>query len=255
MGDTPVMLSEAKHLMVEESDPLGRPERSEGSRFSLSSRGLLAVAISKTIRFLSIIIFALFLMMPTGGFAQRISGIGLKGGANFSNILRPETVEKWTTKSGLIAGGFITFSFNEILSLQPEFLFSEKGAIWRGTFEGADVEVTTKLLYFDIPVLWKFYAPLGPNATVRPNLLMGPCWSYKLSGKLLIEWDKQSQENDVENLTDGDFCLLFGGGIDFNVANGKIFLDFRFGKSYAKISRAEKLKSRSLSVLISYSFN
>jgi hypothetical protein len=62
------------------------------------------------------------------------------------------------------------------------------------------------------------------------------------------------QEDDIQDLNDKDFSLLFGGGIDFDVQKGKIFFDFRYGSSYSKIFRTEKDKNRVISFSISYSF-
>jgi hypothetical protein len=203
-----------------------------------------------------LIFIALFiaLLVPPQIHAQRISGIGIKGGLNIANILFPEPAEKWNVKTGLIAGGFITFTINELLAIQPEFLISEKGAIWRGLFEGKDTEVTVNITYLDIPVLWKFYLPSLSKSPVRPNLYWGPCWSIKLIGTRSIKSGEVIQEDDIQDLNDKDFSLLFGGGIDFDVQTGKIFFDLRYGISYSKIFRIDKDKNRVISFSISYSF-
>jgi hypothetical protein len=75
-----------------------------------------------------------------------------------------------------------------------------------------------------------------------------------LIGTRSIKSGEVIQEDDIQDLNDKDFSLLFGGGIDFDVQTGKIFIDFRYGISYSKIFRIDKDKNRVVSFLISYSF-
>ena len=187
--------------------------------------------------------------------AQIISDIGVKGGINFTNITFPLPVQPWNSKTGLIVGAFITFRISGFLSIQPEFLISEKGARWEGLSEGNFVTVTDEITYLDIPILWKFYLPSLSKSAVRPHLYWGPCWSTKLIGTRSTQIDEQIKEDKILDLNDKDFSLLFGGGVDFDVQTGKVFLDVRFGNSYSSIFKADRNKNKVVSLLISYSFN
>ena len=187
--------------------------------------------------------------------AQIISAIGVKGGINFTNITFPVQAQPWNSKTGLIAGAFITFRINEFLSIQPEFLISEKGARWGGLSEGNFVTVTDEITYLDIPVLWKFNLPSLSKSVVQPHLYWGPCWSTKLIGTRATLMDEQIKEDKILNLNDKDFSLIFGGGIDIKALTGKISFDLRFGSSYSSIFKTKINRNKVISLLISYSFN
>lgn len=235
----------------------GEEPQQNPARNWAETKKIIACDSKKKLRRVAHLIFIVFfitLLVPSQIYAQRISGIGIKGGLNIANILSPEPAEKWNNRMGLAAGGFFAIRINDVLTIQTELLISEKGAKWAGLFEGKDIEVTANITYLDIPVLWKFYIPSLSKSPVRPNLFWGPCWSIKLIGTRSIKSGEVIQEDDIQDLNDRDFSLLFGGGIDFDVQTGKIFFDIRYGLSYSKIFRTGKDKNRVISFSISYSF-
>jgi len=187
--------------------------------------------------------------------AQIISDIGVKGGINFTNITFPLPAQPWNSKTGLIAGAFITFRINEFLSIQPEFLISEKGARWGGLSGGNIVTVTDEITYLDIPLLWKFNLPSLSKSGVQPHLYWGPCWSTKLIGTHSTQMDEQIKEDKIQDLNDEDFSLILGGGIEIKALTGKISFDLRFGSSYSSIFKTANNKNRIISILVGYSFD
>jgi hypothetical protein len=187
--------------------------------------------------------------------AQIISDIGVKGGINFTNITFPLPAQPWNSKTGLIAGAFITFRINEFLSIQPEFLISEKGARWGGLSGGNIVTVTDEITYLDIPLLWKFNLPSLSKSGVQPHLYWGPCWSTKLIGTRSTQMDEQIKEDKIQDLNDEDFSLILGGGIEIKALTGKISFDLRFGSSYSSIFKTANNKNRIISILVGYSFD
>jgi len=108
---------------------------------------------------------------------------------------------------GLIAG----------LSLQPEFMYIQKGAI----YEDPNNKITMQLQYLEIPLLVKFNFPIP---VISPYIEGGV--SY---GMLFLPKEKNEQitngmtvsssETVIKNLTKSDFSIVFGAGVDL------LFLD------------------------------
>ncbi|MBB6612977.1 PorT family protein [Pontibacter sp. Tf4] len=128
--------------------------------------------------------------------AQAQSGVGIRAGANLSNIsgdLRNEDnfENKWGFHGGITYNIGIVDNF---FSIQPELLYSQKG------FKNADVEVGTfryvgkvNYNYLDLPVLAKIKAgPLYFEA--------GPQASYLLS----VNNETKTYENGIERASTRD---------------------------------------------------
>jgi len=186
--------------------------------------------------------------------ARIISDIGIKGGINFTNITYPVEAQQWNSKTGLVTGAFITFRINEFLSIQPEFLLSEKGASWDSSIKGDLVTLTDELTYLDIPVLFKFGLPSLATSDVQPHLYWGPCWSTTLIATRSTLIGEKITEDKILNINDKDFSLIFGGGIVIKALTGKISFDLRVGSSYTSIFKIAIHKNRIISLLVGYSF-
>lgn len=80
------------------------------------------------------------------------------------------------SRTGLSIGGFATFHVTNEFGIEPELLFTQRGA--KESSDGSDV--TVKLDYIDIPVLARYDLHLQ-NSTVRPFFLAGPTFSFQVS--------------------------------------------------------------------------
>jgi len=203
---------------------------------------LLAIALAATFLF------------PGAVFGRRLTEIGLKAGLNIADY---KGVWRDTDfKMGFCGGAFIIFSINEMLAVQPEFLFSMKGAnlgeIVRTDEFGNIIETSSireVLSYLEIPVLGKL--SVLRQSRVRPNLFAGPYFALKLSGKHKVG----SQETDMEYLKDTDYGLVVGGGVDFELGQGELTVDARYTLGLAKIyDSGIDVKNRVISVMLGYSF-
>lgn len=149
---------------------------------------------------------------------------GLKVGANYSNVYNTDG-ESFNTdpKLGFAAGAFIAIPFGEVIGIQPEILFSQKGYKANGSFLGGNYELTRTSNYIDIPLL----------ITLKPaesfTLMAGPQYSYLISQKNSFENGvttiEQEKEFDNEDLRKNTFC--FTGGFDLNF--NKIVVGARVG--------------------------
>jgi hypothetical protein len=114
-------------------------------------------------------------------------------------------------KIGLIAG----------LSIQPEALYTQKGAVYEislpAAFGGGSGKGTFKLDYVDIPILVKFNLPIP---LVSPYIEGGVSYSILVSSKFKGESpDGTSEEKSVKDMlgvdvNKNDFSIVVGVGIE-----------------------------------------
>jgi hypothetical protein len=203
---------------------------------------LLAIALAATFLF------------PVAVFGTRLPKIGMKAGLNIADY--EGGWRDTDSKMGFCGGAFVTCSINEMFAVQTEFLFSMKGAnlgeIARRDEFGNITETSTiseVLNYLDIPVLGKL--SIMPQSRVRPNLFAGPYFALKLSGKLKVG----SYETNIEHLKDGDYGIVVGGGVDFELDEGEITVDTRYTLGLSRIFGSSiDSKNRVISVMLGYSF-
>jgi hypothetical protein len=133
----------------------------------------------------------LFTMVFVGAYSfanAQVSG-GIKGGVNFSNL---NTDGDPDGKTGYHVGAFLNIGLGGI-SLQPEFLYSVKGA--------EDFDLT----YIEIPILLK------KNFAKVINIHLGP----QLGILTKAESDFGTGTQDVKEFLKGtDLSLVFGAGVD-----------------------------------------
>jgi hypothetical protein len=71
--------------------------------------------------------------------AIEISGLGIKAGANFAKLSGPDVDPEWKTRMALVGGVFLTLKFNDVLAIQPELLYSQKGPKWDAPLSGPPI--------------------------------------------------------------------------------------------------------------------
>ncbi len=93
----------------------------------------------------------LLLSVATAASAQEIR-FGLKGGANYSSLTGDNT-DGVESKIGLQAGALANFALSDLISIQPEVLYSQKGYQAE-----VDNDIKYKINYIDVPLLVKVNA-------------------------------------------------------------------------------------------------
>ncbi|MEQ9467374.1 MAG: porin family protein [Ekhidna sp.] len=106
--------------------------------------------MKKTLLTLSLIFFSVV------AFSQASVSLGIKAGANFANtnISGSESITSFH-------GGAYGLIKLANIGIQPEMLFSKQGA----SFSTADVDLS----YLNVPVMVKFYLPMGLNLQAGPQ--------------------------------------------------------------------------------------
>lgn len=126
-------------------------------------------------------------------------------------------------KVGLIAG----------LSIQPEVLYTQKGAVYETTIPGiGTAKGTFKVDYIDVPVFVKFSLPIP---LVSPYVEAGVSYSFLMSAKLKGESPAGSQEMDIKDgTTKNDLSFRLGVGVEllildinaqYVIGNTKLYKD------------------------------
>jgi hypothetical protein len=184
--------------------------------------------------------------------SARITG-GLKAGMNLANI-HGDDIEDSKFKVGFCGGGFVAFGLGKVVVIQPELLYSQKGAKWQEEYIGETGKVTFKFNYLEMPVFIKMIVPV--QGKVKPSFFLGPYFGIMITGpRGELEVDGTTIEEDLEGVKDTDFGVVFGGGLDFVLGKGKIVFDVRYGLGLTTLDEeGADVKNNVFSFLVGYSF-
>ena len=146
---------------------------------------------------------------------------GIKGGVNFSNIYDTE-VDDNNVLTSFNAGVYASFPVGDILSIQPEILYSRKGG--ELNYDNAITSGTAqfKLNYIEVPVLFKV------NVTDNLNIHVGPYFAYLIDAA--VSNDASGDAIDFEDSYDNDDFNKFDVGISAGL--GFDFNSFGIGARY-----------------------
>lgn len=188
-------------------------------------------------RVASIGLIALLASVNAGELMAQEVTVGVKGGLNVADLTidDPEEPEvDLDTKTGFSGGVFGQFVLGDYLAIQPEALFTQKGAK-ESDQEG---EFKLKLDYIEIPVLLMARIPTQGN--FRPLFFLAPVVSFESTCKLQGSSDGVSIDVDCDQageLTGGefeletksiDFGLAFGAGGELDLNQLMLQLDVRY---------------------------
>jgi len=137
---------------------------------------------------------------------------GVKGGVNFSNLYT-EDVDDENMLTSFNAGLFVNLPVSDMLSIQPEVLYSRKGSELTYDNVFATGSAKFKLNYIEVPVLLKV------NVTDNFNIHAGPYVAYLIDAQVTNESDGgfDFEENfDNDDFNKFDAGLSAGIGFDFD---------------------------------------
>ncbi len=151
-------------------------------------------------------------------------GLGLKVGANYSNVYDERGQDFFADpKLGFAAGGFLSIPIARHIGVQPEFMFSQKGFEGRGALLGSPYSLTRTSNFIDVPL----FLAIKPVRYI--SILVGPQFSYLMRQKDVFESGSAtvSQEQVFKNDDIRKNILCIAGGIDATIKH--IVLSARFG--------------------------
>jgi hypothetical protein len=177
---------------------------------------------------------AAFLTAGTGAFAQEQQTpaentlspkFGIKGGVNLTNMYVKDVSDE-NMKVGFNAGFFAKLPVTRGFSIQPELLYTSKGAkeTYDNFLEGKG-EYRFNLNYIELPVLAVF------NVAKNFNIQAGPYISYLAAANIKdLEDDgtiRDIKDLDAENFNRFDYGVAGGLGID--ISNFTIGARYNYG--------------------------
>lgn len=164
----------------------------------------------------------------------QVPHFGGKVGLNFANLNGNNVLSGAGTRTGLVIGGFMTYDFVPLFAVQPELLYSMKGA--SGTTQG--VNYTYSFNYLEVPVLLKFKIPLAPGTPVSANLYAGPDFAFNVASSFEASAGGNSNTTDLSDETKGfDFNLAFGGGVGFAAGPTTLGIELRYSLGTGTIDK------------------
>lgn len=220
-----------------------------------------ALILTSTLLFISVSLFS------------QVS-IGFSAGLNSSKVTANDVAGfdiNFKSIDGARIAALAEIGIVEGFSIQPEIAYTSRGFKIK---EGIDiklfdyeiplgVQAVTKFKYVEVPLLVKY--KFGDKA-VKAYLVAGPSVAYATKGTLktkahiifdipLTSTDINLQSNNIQRF---DVSGVIGGGLDFNVGSGAIFIDARYTHGFSKIDNLSiadlAVKNRNFGVSIGYKF-
>jgi len=208
----------------------------------------------RQIRVLGFAGLIVFLLCPHQLSAQ----FGMKAGVNFSTLSQKSAnlvSLSWKSTTGFTLGAFYTIGINDYLAFQPELYYSKKGGQLEASVLGLLGSKSLEIHYLEVPLLLKLRFPT--QSSISPSLFIGPYGAYKLSSGGKIDILGYELEEGLIGITDSDFGLVFGGGIDYKVSNVTVILDIRYDLGLVNVGEPvlgveNEIKTRSLVLMLGF---
>lgn len=180
---------------------------------------------------------------------------GIKGGFNMSNLYSSDANDE-NILYGFNAGLYATLPISDFIAIQPEILFTTKGAKLEYNNALASGESKFRLNYIEVPLLVRV------NITRNFNVHAGGYASYLISSKVTGRGDFNfEQEIDTNDLNKFDAGLSAGVGVDFD----PISIGLRYNYGLTTIGKERTVagttytfpdaKNSNLTLYLSYKLN
>jgi hypothetical protein len=196
---------------------------------------------------------------PLATAAAQGAQLGLEAGVSMAK-LTGDVTDDLESNTAFLVGGFAAFQRGD-LTIQPGVYFTRKGM----KFSESGAELKNNLDYLQIPVLFKFGAPMGTSS--RFYIGAGPAIAFQLGCKFVGSGGGISASVDCEEFNDDEGGLTtksteFSGigvaGIEF----GKFAVGLRadigftnvYGASVGDVDLDGDLKTQTLSLVGSIKF-
>lgn len=182
----------------------------------------------------TILAFVLLTSVSQVTFAQTADSsklkFGIKGGVNFSNLYT-DNVEDNNVLTGFNAGLFARLPITQTFAIQPELLYTTKGAELEYNNAFVNGTSTFKLNYLELPVL------LVVNVSENFSIHGGPYLAYLIDGQATN--NSQGTLFDVENNLDNDDYNKFDSGVSFGIGydTDKIGFGVRYNYGLQKVGK------------------
>ncbi|MDA6070036.1 PorT family protein [Flavobacterium sp. AC] len=182
---------------------------------------------------------------------------GIKGGFNMSNLYQSNADDN-NVLYGFNAGVYATLPISDYIAIQPEILFTTKGAKLEYDSALLSGDAKFKLNYIEVPLLVRV------NITKNFNIHAGGYASYLVSSKVTGSGDVSfEQDIDRDDLNKFDAGIAAGVGVDFDPIS--IGVRYNYGLTNVGKERTDAItgttytfpdaKNSNLTVYLSYKLN
>jgi hypothetical protein len=189
----------------------------------------MQTATSKLTASIATLALLLGLALPMSSQAQSPVDLGVRGGLTQATFYGDD-VNSNDFRPGFTGGVFLNYQVNDAFSVQPEVLYSRRGA--KNHFSettSPDLEdIRVRQDVIEIPVLLKLSAPTAP---VTPRLYVGPALGFITNSEV------DGADAD-DSFTDVDFSGVVGGEIAYALNKGplsEIAVDGRYNLGFTSL--------------------
>ena len=189
----------------------------------------MQTATSKLTASIATLALLLGLALPMTSQAQSPIDLGVRGGVTQATFYGDDVASN-DFRPGFTGGVFLNYQVNDVFSVQPEVLYSRRGA--KNHFSettSPDLEdVRVRQDVIEIPVLLKLSAPTAP---VTPRLYVGPALGFVTNSEV------DGVDAD-DSFTDVDFSGVVGGEIAYALNKGplsEIAVDGRYNLGFTSL--------------------
>lgn len=149
--------------------------------------------------------------------------------------------------SGYSLGGVLSFAAGPHVTIQPEFIYSEKEVT--ADVRSGDIIGNGKIHsdWFEIPLLAKFHGERTRGA--RPFAMAGATVSFLVNAEQTLTVGEETEVEDIEDeLTGTDVGLTLGAGVDFLQNWGVFTIDVRYTFGLRRLAETDDVKLDTLAL-------
>jgi outer membrane immunogenic protein len=195
-----------------------------------------------------LLLAAVLVPVLAGNLSAQLPSFGIKGGVNMANYSGSD--DSGDMKLGAIGGAFACVDLIA-LKIQPEILFSQKGAKEDMSIGGITYTLSTTENYIEIPVLLKY----SFGAVVVPSIYAGPSFGMLMSATANASGSGVSGSTDIKNYLNGtDIGLVIGAEVKMPM---KLSIEARYNMGLTKVPKEVSgyqpdAKNSTISVMLGY---
>jgi len=188
-----------------------------------------------------ILVYIFLICFISSAYGQ--TAVGAKGGLNYASY----TNNKSNIREPILRyqyGLLFEFKMSERFSLQPEFLYIEKGIIQNFDLPPSSIQQLRRLFnYFELPILAKL--KYGNQESTHFFITFGPSFGHALSGETVTRFIEDDEitfessrefifEDNSEDFSRFEMAFSVGAGVNIIAGPGKLFLEGRYSLGLTK---------------------
>ena len=215
--------------------------------------------MNRGLRIVAAAALAVFIMSGQAQGQDKRAGVNL--GIDFSTLggdIEELAGTNAETTTGFSAGGFIGIDVSNVLRIQLNGQYVQKGA----KFEESGVRLTFDVPYVELLLPVTLLIPIE-SSSITPRVYAGPSLAFETSCDITLEVPPEPavtvacSDFDAPTKTT-DYGVFFGAGVDFAVGAGELVLDVLYNLGLANINNfpgdTETIKNRNFQILLGYAF-